>query len=156
MARDRIGARKPSAINPDIDTRPGGGDSQLLWLTGIRPVENPGPITSAASLAGGTYTQNFDSLAISGTTNVTVPTGWAFAETGANANGTYAAGTGTSTGGDTYSYGIAGVHVVGERAFGGLQSSTLVPTIGAGFTNGSGGTITSLAISYFGEQWRLG
>src|SRR6478672_2874415 len=149
MARDRIGARKPVAINPDIDAKPSGGDSPSLWLAGILPVENPGPITSAASLAAVTYTQAFDGLAISGTTNVTVPAGWAFAETGANANVNYAAGTGTSTGGDTYSYGIAGVHVVGERAFGGLQSSTLVPTIGAGFTNDTRGTITSLAISYF-------
>ena len=43
-----------------------------------------------------------------------------------------------------------------ERAFGGLRSGSLVPLIGAQFTNNTGGTITSLAVSYTGEQWRLG
>jgi hypothetical protein len=37
-----------------------------------------------------------------------------------------------------------------------LQSGSLAPTIGACFTNNTGGTITSLAIAYTGEQWRLG
>ena len=43
-----------------------------------------------------------------------------------------------------------------ERAFGGLLSGSLVPLNGAQFTNNTGGTITSLAVSYTGEQWRLG
>ena len=43
-----------------------------------------------------------------------------------------------------------------SRAFGGLQSGSLIPTIGAVFTNSTGQTITSLDISYTGEQWRLG
>jgi len=76
-----------------------------------------------------------------------------FVETGTNANTTYTAGTGSSLTGDTYSFGATAST---ERAFGGLQSGTLVPTIGASFTNNTGGTIASLAIDYFGEQWRLG
>ena len=79
--------------------------------------------------------------------------GWAFAESGASANSTYAAGTGSSTTGDTYSFGAAANT---ERAFGGLQSGSLIPTIGASFTNNTGATITDLAIGYTGEQWRLG
>ncbi|MBI1761578.1 MAG: putative Ig domain-containing protein [Acidobacteria bacterium] len=98
------------------------------------------------------YTQNFDTLANTGTSS-TVPTGWAFSESGTNANTTYTAGTGSSTTGDTYSFGAAAST---ERAFGGLQSGSLVPTIGACFTNNTGTTVTSLLISYTGEQWRLG
>src|SRR5581483_11794474 len=37
-----------------------------------------------------------------------------------------------------------------------LRSGNLVSTIGASYTNNTGATITSLLISYTGEQWRLG
>jgi len=94
--------------------------------------------------------QNFDTLASTGTSSTT-PAGWGFAESGTNANTTYTAGTGSSTAGDTYSFGTTS-----DRAFGGLQSGTLVPTVGAVFVNNTGGAINSLIISYTGEQWRLG
>lgn len=96
--------------------------------------------------------ENFGTLALSGTSSIT-PNGWALSETGTNANTTYSTGTGSSTTGDTYSFGASGST---ERAFGGLQSGSLVPTIGVSFTNNTGGTITQLAIGYTGEQWRLG
>lgn len=101
-----------------------------------------------------TYIQNFNSLANSGTSS-TLPIGWEILETGtsANANGSYTAGTGSSNAGDTYSFGSAGST---ERALGGLQSGTLVPTIGASFTNNTGAVITAFNIAYSGEQWRLG
>ncbi len=95
--------------------------------------------------------QNFDSLASSGTTNTVVPQGWMFLETGTNANNTYAAGTGSSNTGNTYSLGLDS-----DRAFGGLQSGSLVPTIGASFLNNTGTILTALHIVYTGEQWRLG
>lgn len=101
---------------------------------------------------GAAYSQDFDTLASSSTSS-TVPAGWAFAETGTNANTTYTAGTGSSNTGDTYSFGASGSS---ERAFGGLRSGSLVPTIGACFTNNTGATITSVGISYVGEQWRIG
>ncbi|MBD2303749.1 Ig-like domain-containing protein [Nostoc sp. FACHB-190] len=102
----------------------------------------------------GSYSENFDSLASSGNSNV-VPTGWALLETGtsANVNGQYTAGTGSNTAGDTYSFGATGSS---ERAFGTLLSGTITPTIGASFTNTTGSTITTLNLSYRGEQWRLG
>jgi predicted extracellular nuclease len=102
---------------------------------------------------GSAYTQDFNTLASSGTTNTAVPTGWEFSESGTNANTTYRAGTGSDNTGDTYSFGATGNS---ERAFGGLRSGSLVPLIGAQFTNNTGGTITSLDILYTGEQWRLG
>ena len=101
---------------------------------------------------GSAYLQNFDSLANTGTSS-TVPSGWAFAESGTNANTTYTAGTGSGNAGDTYSFGASGSS---DRAFGTLLSGSLAPVIGACFTNNTGSTITSLAISYTGEEWRLG
>jgi endonuclease I len=98
------------------------------------------------------YTQNFNTIATTGT-SATLPAGWAFTETGTNANTTYTANAGAANAGDTYSYGT-GTNT--ERALGGLRSGSLVPTFGASFTNNTGSDITSLSISYTGEQWRFG
>ena len=104
------------------------------------------------STLGAAYTQDFASLASSGTSSAT-PAGWSFSESGTSANTTYTAGTGSSGTGDTYSFGAASNS---ERALGGVQSGSLNPTIGACFTNDTGSTIGALAISYTGEQWRIG
>lgn len=97
-------------------------------------------------------TENFDTLASSGTSSVT-PNGWFFLETGTAANTTYTAGNGSGNAGETYSFGTTGSS---ERAFGGLLSGSLTPILGAQIQNASGSTINSLIISYYGEQWRLG
>jgi predicted extracellular nuclease len=102
---------------------------------------------------GNAYSENFDSLATTGTANTLAISGWAMLETGSNANTTYASGTGSSTTGNTYSFGASGST---DRAFGGLQSGSLIPTIGACFVNNTGSTITSLGVNYTGEEWRLG
>lgn len=102
---------------------------------------------------GTPVTQDFNTLASSGTTNTVVPAGWYFLETGTNANTTYRADAGSGATGDTYSYGATGS---GERAFGTLLSGTLNPTVGACFTNGTGFAINSVTIVYTGEQWRQG
>ena len=109
---------------------------------------------SVATL-GAAVTQNFDTLVSSGTGTLAAntPTGWGFAESGTSTNTTYTAGTGSANTGDTYSFGSTSS---AERAFGGLQSGSLIPTLGASFTNNTGATITSLEISYTGEQWRIG
>jgi uncharacterized protein len=109
------------------------------------------------SLTGGAYTQNFDTLsntAGSTTNNLTVA-GWFMTETGGGArdNEQYAVDTGSSTTGDTYSYGSAAST---DRALGGLRSGTLIPVVGACFTNNTGAALSSLDVAYTGEQWRLG
>jgi predicted extracellular nuclease len=106
---------------------------------------------------GSPYTQNFDTLsntAGSTTNNLTIP-GWFMTESGGGArdNEQYAVDTGASTTGDTYSYGAAAST---ERALGQLRSGTLIPLFGACFTNNTGSTINTLAVSYNGEEWRLG
>jgi predicted extracellular nuclease len=102
-------------------------------------------LPAQVSLTGSTYTQDFNG------TPAAVPAGWAFAESGTNANAAFSSGTGSSNTGDTYFLGTGG-----EWAFGGLQSGSLVPTVGVGFTNNTGSTITSLAVTYTGETWRVG
>ncbi|MBL9190566.1 MAG: hypothetical protein JNK23_24020 [Opitutaceae bacterium] len=99
---------------------------------------------------GVAYTQDFNSLATSGTSTL-LPTGWAFSETGVSNDTTYGTGTGSSTTGNTYSFGTNS-----DRAFGTLLTGNLTSTIGAGFINNTGATISSITVSYTGEQWRLG
>lgn len=107
------------------------------------------------TLTTSTYTQNFDTLASTGTSQA-LPAGFQIAEvgTGSAADGVYAAGTGSSNSGNTYSFGAAGS---AERALGSLGSGSVSPIFFGGiFTNGLGGTILSLAFDYTGEQWRAG
>lgn len=105
------------------------------------------------SLVGGPPpVQDFNSLAASGTSSV-LPDGWYLAESDDNANTTYAADDGSTNSGNTYSYGSSAST---ERAFGTLQSSSLVSRIGAQLRNDSGLAITEITINYTGEQWRLG
>ncbi len=101
------------------------------------------------------YTENFDSLAASGTTGTTLPAGWSFVETGTSANTSYGVGTGSNNAGNTYSFGATNST---ERALGGLQSGAVVPLFGVALTNISIGMdkLVGLDISYTGEQWRLG
>jgi hypothetical protein len=98
------------------------------------------------------YSENFDSLAQSGVSSTT-PAAWTRAESGTSANTTYTANTGSSTAGDTYSYGSTGST---DRALGGLRTGTLAPTIGSFYRNDTGSTINTLQIAYTGEEWRLG
>jgi uncharacterized protein len=122
------------------------------------PMQNANAAGSISLTAlGNPYTQDFDTLsntAGSTTNNLTI-NGWYLTESGGGArdNEQYAVDTGSSTTGDTYSYGAAGST---ERALGALRSGTLIPIFGANFTNNTGSTITSLDIAYSGEEWRLG
>ncbi|NOT52831.1 MAG: T9SS type A sorting domain-containing protein [Chitinophagaceae bacterium] len=109
-----------------------------------------------------TYNQDFDGLGTATSTGVTggdlnivssTLNGWYFSESGTGANIIITAGTGTSTTGDTYNFGLA---AASNRTLGGLQSGSLNPTIGFYVTNNTGAPITALAITYTGKQWRLG
>lgn len=101
------------------------------------------------------YTQDFDTLATSGTDNVLAIPGLQLLESGGGArdNELYAADNGFSNTGDTYSYGATDAS---DRALGAVQSGTLVATVGACFVNNTGAAIEALDIAYTGEQWRLG
>lgn len=102
----------------------------------------------------GGYSQDFDTLANSGS-SAALPAGWAIAEAGTsgNNNGQYQAGDGSSNSGDTWSYGSTGST---ERALGSILSGTLNSRFGVQLVNRSGGSLSSVSISYIAEQWRLG
>ncbi|WP_121354224.1 T9SS-dependent choice-of-anchor J family protein [Flavisolibacter nicotianae] len=123
-----------------------------LLATLVVALTSFGQTSVPISLTSGTYSQDFNSLAVSGTSGIT-PAGWGFLESGTNTNTFYTAGTGSGNAGDTYSFGAAGSP---ERAFGGLLSGSLTPTVGAAFVNKTGATLTTFTISFTGEQWRLG
>lgn len=106
-------------------------------------------------LGGGIYSENFDTLSASGSSNSSssLPMGWAFSEAGSGNNITYAASDGSSSTGNTYSYGTG---TSTDRALGELTSTTLQSTLGACFVNNTGATIRAFSVGYTGEQWRLG
>src|SRR5262245_46908681 len=113
---------------------------------------NGGSITSF----GVPLTENFDTLGSTGTTSITwtdnstIP-GWYSTRTA------YTPGTGSSNAGSLYSFGVAGTNPVTDRALGSVASgSTLTVYQAVRLTNNTSATITSLDISYFGEQWRNG
>src|SRR4029079_19694160 len=98
-------------------------------------------------------TENFDTLALAGTNlawtdNTTIP-GWY------STRATYNSGTGSSSTGALYSFGVEGTNPVTDRALGSVVSGGTGPVFQAArLTNNTGATITSLDISYVGEQWR--
>src|SRR5262245_17850801 len=104
---------------------------------------------------GSPVTQNFDGLANAGTnvawTDNTTILGWYATRT------TYNAGTGSSTTGAMYSFGVAATNPLTDRALGGVGSGgTGTVFWAARLVNDTGGTVTSLDITYTGEQWRDG
>lgn len=130
----------------------------------IGSIYNPiiaSPIIEAVDLTGTSYTQNFDTLANSGSpawSNDSTLTGW-YLITDTNSSVTsYSPGTGTETTGAFYSYGSSGAT---ERALGGLGSNSYYGSSGSGkghiglvIYNNTGKNISQILISYVGEQWR--
>lgn len=156
-----VAARAPGTIdNASLDADAIGA---ILISEGSSPDAAP-PITFAGGTGSGTisltalgtaFTQNFDTLSNTVTSNV-LPTGWYLFENGtsANAEGSYQVSDGSSNTGTAFSLGTTAAT---ERALGSLTSSTATPIrFGANFTNTTGSTINALLISYVGEQWRLG
>src|SRR5947209_12581769 len=106
---------------------------------------------------GTAITQNFDTLANTGTptwTDDSTLSGW-YAQFGTTTNPTaYTPGTGSSGTGALYSFGSTGST---DRALGSVGSGTTGDIFWAiKLTNNTGSTITSLDVSYTGEQWRQG
>lgn len=134
------------------------------------------PATATVNLTGPnpSYSQNFNTLAATGTTvawtnNSTIP-GWYLYSHSGNPLASYNAGDGSTNNGVIYSFGTG---TNSDRALGGVASSNaywngvgggsgtiasgaVAGYIAAGFTNGSGLTIESFDIAYAGEQWRNG
>lgn len=128
------------------------GLAEALWATG--------QIIDINSAVSFTYTQAFNTLAISGsgnpwTDNSTIP-GWWWDSNNAARNPDvygYIADAGTDITGAGHSYGAMGSN---ERAMGALSSTGTDISFGVQFRNTSGSAIplSNILISYMGEQWR--
>ncbi|NEM98302.1 choice-of-anchor J domain-containing protein [Pontibacter burrus] len=99
---------------------------------------------------GSSYSQNFNTLATTGTTNVwtnnTTIAGWYSTRT------IYQASPGSANAGALYSFGNSA-----DRSLGAVQSnSTGAIAYGVQFQNKSGSKISSVKVKYIGEQWRNG
>ena len=118
-------------------------------------------VTASAQIlmSGGAYSQNFDSLASSGTANgwtnnVTLPGWYASQSAGLGVVSSYRAESGSGNTGALYSFGATGSS---ERALGSVASGTPGNlAYGVRFTNDTALTATNITISYTGEQWRNG
>ncbi len=111
------------------------------------------PVAQAqVALTTKTYTQDFNTLATSGTSKA-LPTGWKLDERGSSTAGSDDAyATSNANTGSAYAFGTGS-----ERALGSVTSGSATPILfGAFFTNALGGAIQSITLDYFGEQWRLG
>ena len=122
------------------------------------------------SISSGTtsysYSQDFNSLATNGSNvtwlNNSTLAGWSLFNKTPTAITTYNPDAGGGTGG-FYSYGSSGAV---DRALGGVGSGgtyfgspsagAVAGWIAAAFSNNSGGSASSVSISYDGEQWRNG
>jgi hypothetical protein len=117
----------------------------------------PAAAQLCVQLNGSQYRQDFNSLPVSGASNIisTLPIGCAFSESGSGNNITYSANDGSSSTANSYSYGTGtnADRALGELggAAGGVQS-----ILGACFVNNTGFVITSFSLGYAGELWRLG
>ncbi len=126
---------------------------------------------AAINYAGGTYTQNFDTLPTTGSTtqsgrgpidlnaafSVSGLDGWSGGNfQGSSSNTEFRAqdgSLGSSSGRGIISFGTTGSS---ERALGLLSTSNQISTVGIVLVNTTGQTLDSVTISYTGEQWRRG
>lgn len=104
----------------------------------------------------GSYTQDFDTLEMSGTPewdNAAYPLeAWhAFTDVGVTS---YRTGTGSGTSGGLYSFGASSEST--DRSLGSLASSDNTYRYGVAFTNETGEALTNLTVSFTAEQWRVG
>ena len=123
------------------------------------------------SVTTNSYSETFDSM---GTAGTTTPTGWRVGTTANTAGGpgvtdtptttgdwstagsTVVVGTGSSSTGGNYNFGVTGTNPADDRALGSLASSSLQRDTYVAFTNNTGMSIAQFDISYDGEQWRDG
>lgn len=120
--------------------------------TGTASIDLADNDAAAAIPLVSSYSQDFNTLASTGTaipwTDNTTISGWYASRV------VYNSGNGGSNAGALYSFGSTGSP---DRALGSIGSgSTGTVFYGARFVNNTGSTITSLKISYKGEQWRNG
>lgn len=121
-----------------------------LWLTALIGLSVNARAQISITPSNLTYTQNFNILSASGTSNAwadnsTLP-GWYSNRV------VYLAGTGMSNAGGLYSFGTDAT----DRALGSVASGSASPQYGVVFINNTGAPISAIQVAYTGEQWRNG
>ncbi|MEP6674531.1 MAG: T9SS type A sorting domain-containing protein [Ferruginibacter sp.] len=107
------------------------------------------------------YSQDFNTLTTGTWTDNTTLSGW-YAKTDATASiTTYGANTGSTTTAGLYAFGVAGTNPLTDRALGFAPSNafTGASAVGKGYIgwrlkNNTGSTISSITVTWTGEQWR--
>jgi exonuclease III len=127
-----------------------------------------GVVEQFVAYVSGDYNQSFDGLPNAGTytlasngplffedSPITAPntTGWQFANNGGTSTLRFNVGTGSSSTGSAYSFGLAGAV---DRALGTVAAASNIVNFGVILVNRSGTTLTSFSLRYFGEKWREG
>ncbi|QNP48460.1 PEP-CTERM sorting domain-containing protein [Diaphorobacter aerolatus] len=123
-------------------------------------------VLSAPVPFGGTYSQDFNSLASAGSTSAwtndsTLP-GWSLFAQNGTAIAQIAVSTGSSTSGSFYSFGAdandraLGALGSGGAYFGAPASGAVAGWIALALVNSTDATIDALRVQFAGEQWRYG
>jgi hypothetical protein len=107
------------------------------------------------------YTENFNALTSGTWTDNTTATGW-YAKTDLTSPiTTYGANTGTTTTAGLYAFGVAGTNPLTDRALGYAPSNAYTGASGTGkgyvgwrLLNNTGGSLSSITVTWTGEQWR--
>jgi Domain of unknown function (DUF4347) len=133
----------------DLEVKTGKIEAGLAFSSSIQETF-ASVLNTPASFTAGAYSQNFNSLATTGTniswTNGSTITGWYASSS------VYNAGTGSSLTGSLYSFGSTSST---ERALGSLASGGIGNIYyGLRLVNNTGSAINSLQVAYTGEQWR--
>jgi hypothetical protein len=113
------------------------------------------------NLAATNYNENFNTLTNGTWTDNSTLTGW-YAKTDETATiTTYAVNSGATTTAGLYAFGVAGANAVTERSIGFATSNayTGTPSVGKGYIgwrlkNNTGSNVTSITVTWTGEQWR--
>jgi hypothetical protein len=143
--------------------------SRSIALALIAAATLPAQASILIGAPGATYSQNFDTLATTGSSNAwlndSTLAGWSLFRQPlpATALTTYAADTGGSNAGAFKSFGSSAAT---DRALGGVGSggayfgsplsNTVAGWIALAVTNGTGAALTGFKLTFDGEQWRDG
>lgn len=132
------------------------GNSQVLLSGGLTYSQNFDSLSNAPAASNQTWTDNatpgltgwYASRAFTaGTTSVYGP----------YAYGSYRVDSGTANNGLLFSYGVAGVNPITDRALGTLNSGTPKTNVfGVRIQNDTASAVDTVTVSYTGEQWRNG
>jgi len=132
----------------------------LLFLLLMGNIQTNAQFSISATATN--YTQDFDALSSAGSwSNNSTLTGWYARTTATSSITTYGLNTGSTTTAGLYSYGVAGTNPASDRALGYATSNAFTGSSGSGrnyigwrLVNNTGSAISSITVTWTGEQWR--